>query len=957
MRYRVLALIMALSWAATALAQTQANTGQIEGIVTDPAAASVAGAAVRIRNLDTNQVRQLKTDTAGFYRAALLQIGAYEVTVQAAGFAVHRQSGINLSTGQILTVNARLALSATQQDITVVADAALIEGAQVTQSRAVNQMDIDSLPNLSQSELNFAFLQPFVNGNRPREYEAPRLDFGGLARRVNFQVDGFQNSTAQQKAFRVIIFSTAALQETQIASFGATAESGRTAGGVVNNIIRSGTNQFHGRASYLTSRKTINARPFGAREGIKPSGNVWVGTLGGPIRKDRLFFFAGYEASRRAFPQSLGFTSAAAKANAAVLGFTGAEIDVLPSRFNPQLWLVKLDWRPRDRHTFSLRANTFRELFTARDPGGITVLSSSNGAIFNEAAAAFSWTYSISPSTLNEFRSQVADRFTRRRPVVQPGPNTLPRTTVSGVATFGYPSGLTANREKIVEWSDNLTWQMSQHQVKGGFNVVLSPLTFEDQLIPSFTFGGLSASGPRGPVTALQNYLWAREGAIDPATNRPFTYTQLSLIFGERVLRYAQVYYGLYLQDQWRATRNLRLNYGVRWETGTPPETDPTSPFELSRHFPVDRNNAAPRFGFAWTPRGSQETVIRGTYGLYFDAPQGNYFRDALANNAQRQLTIQISGSSSGAPVYPNYPTSPAGLAAVRPSLTVIDPRFTWMYAQQAQLAVQRGLTRDLSLSLTWAFTRGTKIPMAQNINLAPAVGRLPDGRPLYSSARLDARFNNIGMITAAGNSNYNGLGINLNQRFRRHFQFNLSYTWSHALDNAPETGISGGSEQPQDTFNRRAEYGNSLADVRHVLNGSAVLRPRLKNPVLNHNQLAVFFFARSGSTFNTLAGTDLNQDAVNNDRPDYFGRNTGKGPASANFDVRYSRFFNLGSERVKAQFLVEAANVLNTPIPDSTTTFINRVWGTGSTPVATFRDLISIHEMRRIQLGFRLDF
>jgi len=957
MRYTVLVLILALGCTTAALAQTQANTGQIEGIVTDPAAASVTGAAVRIHHLDTNQVRELKTDAAGFYRAALLQIGAYEITVQAAGFAVYRQTGITLSTGQILTVNARLSLSAAQQEITVAADAALLEAAQVAQSRAVNQMDIDNLPNLSQSELNFAFLQPFVNGNRPREYEAPRLDFGGLARRVNFQVDGFQNSTAQQKAFRVIIFSTAALQETQIVSFGANAESGRTAGGVVNNIIRSGTNQFHGRASYVTSRKTINARPFGAREGIKPSGNVWVGAIGGPIRKDRLFFFASYEASRRAFPQSLGFTSPTAKANAAALGFSGAEVDVLPSRFNPQLWLAKLDWRPRDSHAFSLRGNTFRELFTARDPGGITVLSSSNGAIFNEAAMAFSWTYTISPSTLNEFRSQLADRFTRRRPVVEPGPNTLPQTTVSGVATFGYPSGLTANREKIVEWSDNLTQQVSQHQVKGGFNAVLSPLTFEDQLTPAFTFGGLSASGARGPVTALENHLWARQGRIDPATNRPFTYTQLTLAFGERVLRYAQVYYGVYLQDQWRATRNLTLNYGLRWETGSPPEADQTSPFELSRQFPVDRNNVAPRFGFAWSPRGSQKTVLRGSYGIYYDAPQGNYFRDALTNNAQRQLSIQISGSSAGAPVYPNYPTSPAGLAVVRSSLTVIDPRLAWMYAQQAQLAVQRELRRDLAVTVSYALTRGTKIPVAQNLNLAPAVGVLPDGRPLYSSARLDARFNNIAMITAAGNSNYNALGINLNQRFRRHYQFNLSYTWSHALDNAPETGIAGGSEQPQDTFNRRAEYGNSLADVRHVLNGSAVLRPRSRNALLDNHQLALFFFARSGSTFNVLAGTDLNKDSVNNDRPDFFGRNIGKGPASRQFDVRYSRFFPLRREGVKAQFTAEAANVFNTPVQDSTNAFINRVWGTGPAPVATFRDLIAYHEMRRIQLGFRLDF
>jgi len=957
MRYIALLIAAILCCAPVLPAQTQANTGQIEGIVTDPAGASVAGAAVRIRNVDTNQVRELKTDTAGFYRATLLQIGPYEISVQAQGFSAYRQTGINLSTGQILTINAALVLPTAQQEITISADAAVVEAAQVSTSRAVNAMDIDNLPNLSRSELNFAFLQPFVNGNRPREYEAPRLDFGGLARRLNFQVDGFQNSTAQQKAFRVIIFSTAALQETQIASLGATAESGRTAGGVVNNIIRSGTNKFRGQASYLTSRKAFNARPFGALPGIHPVGNVWIGAVGGPIKQDKLFFFASYEASRRAFPQSLGFTSAAGKANAAALGFTGAEVDVLPSRFNPQLWLTKFDWRPRETHAFALRVNTFRELFTARDPGGLTVLSSSNGAIFNEAALAGSWTWTISPTTVNEFRSQLSDRFTRRRPVVPPGPDTLPYTTVSGVAAFGYPSGLSANREKIVEWSDNLTQQVSKHQIKAGFNVVFSPLTFEDQLMASFSFGGLAASGSRPAVTALDQYLGARQGLIDPATGRPFTYTQLSINFGERVLRYHQLYYGAYLQDQWRATRNLTLSYGVRWETGNPPEPDQTAPYALSRQFPVDRNNVAPRFGFAWAPRGSTKMAIRGSWGLYYDAPQGNYFRDALTTNGQRQLSIQIAGTSAGAPVYPNYPTSVAGLATVKSSLTVIDPTMLWMYAQQVQLGVQREVLRDLALTLTYAFTKGTKIPVVQNINLAPATGNLPDGRALYTSgARINTAYNNISMITSGGNSNYNGLGVNLNKRFRSHYQFNLAYTWSHGLDNSPEAGIAGGSEYPQDSFNRRAEYGNALSDVRHILNGSAVLRPRLQNRLLNNNQLALFFFVRSGTTFNVLSGTDLNRDSVNNDRPYYFGRNTGKGPASTQPDLRYSRFFPL-REGLRAQFTAEAANVFNTPVPDSTTTFINRTYGTGSTPVATFGNIISRHEMRRLQLGFRLDF
>ncbi len=951
-----LAAVLLLSTSA-AFAQTQANTGQVEGLVTDPSGATVAGAQVRLRHLETNQVRELRTAAGGFYRGALLQIGSYEMAVEIPGFAPFRQTGLTLSTGQILTLNVRLALGAAQQEITVTADAGVIETARVATSRAVNEMDVENLPNLSSSELNFAFLQPFLNGNRPREYEAPRLDIAGLSRRLNFQVDGFQNSSAQQKAFRVIIFSPSALQETQVASFGTNAESGRTGGGAVNNIIKSGANQFHGHGAWRTSRRAFNALPYGALGGNEPVGNVWSGTVGGPIRKDRLFFFASYEASRRAFPQSLGFTSPVARANAARLDLTGAEVDVLPSRFNPQLWLAKIDWRASNTQALALRANTFRELFAARDPGGLTVLSSSNGAIFNEAAVALSWTATISPRTLNEFRTQVSDRFTRRRPVVEPGPATAPRTVVSGVATFGFPSGLTANREKIWEWSDNLMRQDGSHQLKGGFNVVHSPLTFEDQLIPTFTFGGLAASGGRAAVTALDQYLWTREGRIDPATSRGFTYTQLATSFGERVLRYHQTYYGAYAQDQWRAHPDLTLQYGLRWETVALPEADQTSPHQLSRQFRRDSNNLAPRFGLAWAPRGSAKSVVRASYGLHYDYPQGNHYRDALTNNGQRQVSIQVAGTSAGAPVYPNFPASQAGVPLVRSSINVIDPSLSWMCVHQAQLGVERELARDLSLALTWGFTKGAKIPVSQNLNLAAPVGRLADGRPLYSTARLDPRFNNITMITAAGNSNYNGLGVNLNKRFRRGYQFNLSYTWSHALDNAPEPGISGGGEQPQDSYNRRGEYGNSLADVRQVFNGSAVLRPRHRHRLLDHNQLALFFFARSGGTYDVRTGTDLNLDSVNNDRPLSFGRNTGKGPSSAQFDVRYSRFFRLREGGWRFQFYCESANVFNTPLADSTTTAINRVYGTGAAPLATFGQVVARHEMRRIQMGVRVDF
>ncbi|HXG55429.1 MAG TPA: TonB-dependent receptor, partial [Vicinamibacterales bacterium] len=748
-------------------------------------------------------------------------------------------------------------------------------------------------------------------------------------------------------------------------SYGASAESGRTGGpGLVNNIIKSGTNKVKGTARVTTYRKAFNAVPYGSRDGNEPDGNTFAGGVGGPVRRDRLFYFASYEASKRAFPVSLGFRSEAARDNAARLGFTGDEIDVLPSTFNPQLWLLKLDWKPHAAHNVALRGNTFREFFAARDPGGTTVLSSSNGAIFNEGAVALGLTSALSPRIVNEFRTQIADRLTRRRPVVAPGPDTLPTTTVSGVATFGFPGGLTANREKIIEFSDNVSWTSGAHQVKTGFNIIESPLRFEDQLNASFTFGALTSNAQRPAVTALDNYLNARAGLIDPSTGRPYTYTQLSVAFGDPILTYSVRYYGVYAQDEWRLLPNVTLNYGLRWETVEPPTADQTSPHELSRQFRQDRNNFAPRLGFAWAPDSSSRTAVRGSYGLHFDAPQANYYRNVLQQNGQAQFNATVTGTAAGAPVYPNVPTSAAGLTTARSSISVMDPDFEWMRVHQAQVSVARALTEDTSLTATYAFTKADQIPVIINVNLSPPIGTLSDGRNLYNStARLDARFNNINMVQAVGRSNYNGLGLNMNKRFGRGsrallrgLQFNLAYTWSHALDDAPESGISGGSELPQDSFDRAADYGPALSDVRHVFNASAVFRPRARNALLDNNQISMILFARSGNVFDARAGTDLNRDSVNNDRPPFFGRNAFTGPSSVQLDMRYARFFRL-AERYKAQLLIEAANLLNRPNPDGANAAVNRTYGTGAEPVASFGNVIRFREMRRVQLGLRFDF
>lgn len=919
-------------------AQTQSNTGQIDGRVSEAGGAAVKLAQVSIRNLDTNLYREIVADGDGRYRAPFLPIGDYDIAIQAPGFAHYRLTGLALSTGQLVSLEHKLGPISSQQSIVTPGETPMVEATQSSTSRALNAIEIRNLPNLARNELQFAVLQPFINANRPREYEAPRFDIGGLARRVNFQIDGFENTTSQQKSYRVTRLGPTSVDETQILTFGANAEYGRSSGGVINNITRSGTNLLHGQFEYLLSRTIFNAVPYGSSGAVKPFADIGAFGLGGALLRDKLFVFVSNESSRRAFPSPLGFTDPVARADVERLGFGGKEIDLLPSNFNPTLWLVRLDYRPVPRHTLILRGNTYREFNAAQAPGGTTVLSASTGALTNTYAVAAMWTWLISPSLIHEVRTQVADRYSVRKPYRTPDSDTLPTTILTGVATFGYPNNVTANREQIQEISDNLSFNRAEHLFKTGLNLIHSPVFYEDALNPVFLFAGAPDLSP------VDQYLGTIHRNINPVTGRRYTYTQLQLSFGTPRLGYSQSYLGAYVQDSWRVRSNLTINYGLRYETMYVPAAPASAPNTLSRQLPSDRLNLAPRLGIAWLPRGNPRMAVRLSYGVHFDAPAGNAFRNSLIENAVNQVTVEIEGNSPGAPAYPFYPRSNNGAVRVKPSLSVFSPDFRWMNAQQLQIGIVRELTQDTSVTLMFASLRGSKIPVLQNVNLDPITPFAPlaDGRPVYTPRRLDPAFNNIFELTSAGNSNYNALGIQVVKRMRRYAQFNVSYTWSHALDNAPETGVTGGSEQPQDSYNRRAEYGNSITDVRHVLNASSILR-------WHEFQLATFFFARSGTTYDVRAGADLNHDTVNNDRPLYYGRNVGKGPASVQVDARLSRSFRLEGlwPRARLEGFAESANLLNSPIPDSTNAFLNRKNFT----------ILSWHEMRRIELGIRLFF
>jgi hypothetical protein len=288
---------------------------------------------------------------------------------------------------------------------------------------------------------------------------------------------------------------------------------------------------------------------------------------------------------------------------------------------------------------------------------------------------------------------------------------------------------------------------------------------------------------------------------------------------------------------------------------------------------------------------------------------------------------------------------------------------------------ITRELTPNLGLTVGYLYTKGTHLPVYRNINLIPSGQTLADGRPIFGTNHINPLFNNISMAESVGGSNYNGLNVSLNKRFAGGYEFFASYTWSHALDDAPEqnvldvpTGTSGTNLAPADPTNRRRDYGNSLSDRRHVFTSSAVLNPsfttgsKALNAIGNNNRLAFMFVARSGDIFNEGSNQVLNKDPTIPaalQRPLFIGRDTIRGQRVFQMDMRYSRVFPI-RERWKPEFFAEAWNVFNHSNVSGSGSGLN----TNATVDATGRILapptfaaINALDPRLLQLGFKLSF
>ncbi|MGE3275871.1 MAG: TonB-dependent receptor [Vicinamibacterales bacterium] len=955
MKRALLAVLCSLALAAPAFAQSTAINGTIEGTVKDEQGAVLPGVTVTVTNIDTGDVRVVVSNASGLYRAPLLPLGTYRVTAELEGFRTSERTGVTLRAGQTAVVDTTLTVGSVQETVTVTGDAPLADPAKIEQGRTLTEEEVKTLPLTSRNPYNFALLQPGVVGFETQEFGVPRITSNGALMRVNYQIDGSNNTQKDRAGLRQMPMSEVMIREVKVVTTGYAPEFGQTMGLIYNAITPSGTNTYKGQASYRMQRKSFAALPFFSTATEKPPTDVNVLTfdLGGPIVRDKTHFFGGYEHTERDL--SGGRVITISPANQAALGLN--EPAYMPAGLNTEFAIGKVDHQINQANRLSVRYIFFDNFITNNVGGGLTSVQRGTDFSDRQHSTAAQLVSTIGTNFLNELRVQYATRAQSRVPGSAAGSG--PAINISGVANFGGPNNGSSDAgfaftQDVFQVNNNFTYIRGDHAYKFGIDMQNVQDGRQNTAYQSYTFSNVA------------NYLAAKSGA------NPFAYSTFTQYFGETSLDYSSNLYGFYVQDDWRLADRVKLLYGVRYDLYDVPNADPNAPFEASRDFTIDKNNFAPRLGVVWTLGEERKSVIRANTGLMYDQALLAMYEQALVNDGTNaRAAASFQPTTPGAPGFPNVLSAGAG---AQPNLLwTVDPDFQTASNWQNNVQFEHQLGSKYSVAVGASYAKGYNLPVVTNINPINPIGTLPDGRVIFSTAvnantRMDPRYNVINMVQSIGSSTYKNMTLQLTRRASDGIQFDFAYTLGKGTDNAPIPGqlsVTGDAGRG-DITNLDYDLGPNILDQRHTFVGSVVMTPRYEGDntalrgLVNGTVVGVAMQFASGSAFNIRANRELNNDGISADRPNGVSRNSMYLPARYNVDLRLSRQVPLGAAR-RAEVIAEVKNVFNTVQWSSvSSTVAVDALGNPINPIPTSADMFNPtggYEQRQFQLGFKFTF
>jgi Carboxypeptidase regulatory-like domain/TonB dependent receptor len=976
-------IVLTLAVSVPALAQSTAANGAIEGTVSDSSGAVLPGVTVTITNVDTGTERSVTTNEKGLYRAPLLPLGKYRVVAELQGFKKFEQTDISLSVGQTATVNATLSVGTVSETITVSSsDIPALDIARIDIGHTMSELEVHNLPLVARNPYNFALVQPGVTGIENVEFGVPRLAANGAAMRINYQIDGNTNTEKDRAGLRLLPMSEVMIQEVKVVTTGFAPEFGQTMGMVYNAVTPSGTNTFRGEGSYLFRRKAFSAFPFFFQcatiaancpsldsviaanqaagrsvDDIKPDTRVDTGTadVGGPLIKNKLFFYGGWERTRRDL-SSTSLINQGVRDLAPSLGLAPQPVAV-PNVQTAGFAIAKSDYQIDGSNRLTARWIQFHNNAPYNSGGGTATIERATDFLDAMDSIAGQLVTAMGSSRLNEFRFQYAHRHQSSVANSDSGP--CPAITISTPSiAFGCPESATGQgnagfdfKQNITQAIDNFTYIRAAHSYKFGFD--WQHIYDERTAAPQFSY--------TFPTTAA--YLAAKSGQA------PFGYTNMSQITGDLSFNMSTNVFSTFVQDDWQIAPTVKILYGVRYDLYHYPTGIADAPLAQSRAFNLDKNNFGPRVGVAWSV--DAQTVVRASTGIMYDQPiLGGYEQALQLSGSPRSPIYTFSGTSAGAPA---FPASAGSGVLSQQSPWAIDPAFEVAHTWQNNVQVERAFGRDFTASISGMYAKGNQLPVVTNINPINPIGALADGRPVFSttanaSTRLDPRFNQIQEVQSLGESTFKSMTISASKRYARGLSLNVQYSLGKGLDNTPlltqltvqaETGRS-------DPTNLDRDLGPNPLDIRHSFNGNIVYLTEshasnaMVRQLLSGNQIGVLLQINSGLPVNVPANRDLNGDGINSDRPLFVARNPLYLAPRKNVDLRYTRFVPIRGS-VRAEVIAELKNLFNTEqLSGITTTTVVDALGNPSAAIPTdpyqFPNPTG-YEQRKFQLGFKLRF
>lgn len=956
----IFSVIIAVS--ASVLGQSQATTGVIQGTVTDPNGAVLAGASITVKNVNTGFERTVSTNSDGFYSAPLLPLGKYRVTASANGFSTTILENVEVTIGNTIALNISLKVGTASETVDVTTEADAVDTARTELATEINQRSVENLPINRRDFSRFALLTPGVSIVQGPDGDEITIN-GQKGIQNNVSIDGADANNpffgeqrgGQRPAFTISLES---VKEFQVVPVGASAEFGRASGGFINVVTKSGTNRFAGSAFLFFRNQNLSSQNPDAVDAGLPTEDFrnyqFGGNIGGPIKKDRAFFFFAYErndgqSSKPNFIDPRLVTIFATRFN------SPNEQTIIRRTNDADVLLAKVDINLNKSNLLTVRHNYSR----AEQVNGTfdvpTWGASANGRETDNSNSFISQLVTnFSANLLNEFRFQWAKE---ERPRFYDGPD-LPDTTIgtfdgSISYRFGRPFFLPVPSNDVrLQFTDNFTVIRGNHAIKFGADLNRTRVS---QTFIGFARGRYIFAAPtiEGAINGFIDYI----NQVSPAALA--LYLQFAPI-GNRTVEeagtqaYSNFEPGLYIQDNWQAKRNLTINIGFRWEAqfqpnpiNSPSQTrygqfinDPRFPSDGT--IPDFTDGYAPRFALAWSPGNDGKTAIRFGAGIYYaripglvvagprntdGAIAGNIFFANFLCDSEKISPGGNGGGLNGCPVYPGIvPT--AGFTPFNPGVAVFERNFKNPRTVQYAASIEREIVKSLSFLIAYNYAKSTRLTRFVNRN---------DPR-LYGGVAIFERPNGSGIgeirsTESSARSLFQGITFTLNKRFSDRYQFQVNYllSWDKSDDDNERDPFTFRYADPRDF---RPEYNWSDRDQRHRFNAFATfLLPYRINlsPIVQFRSAQPTSVVDRGTFPNIVKRNTLRLDN------EFF-----------TFDIRASKAFKIG-ERVEIEGIFEAFNIFNNRNQKSLPRPLT--FNFDGTVTAGFG------EPRQAQLGIRLKF